>query len=177
MPEAPFANDRPILLVGMMGAGKTTVGRLLAERLGFAFVDADDEVVDATGLGVGAIFEHHGEARFRDEERRAMARLASGPPRIIAAGGGAFDDAETRALALQQCLVIWLDADLETVVARLAGCGTRPLLRGKDVRSALSSLWARRRAAYAEAHLHVRSRGSPEATAEAIIAELAEPTR
>ena len=113
-----------------MGAGKSTVGRRLAKRLGLPFVDADEEIEAAAGLSIAEIFERYGEAHFRDGERRVLARLIDGPPRVIATGGGAFMDAETRALILERCIAIWLDAEVETLAERVGRRGHRPLLKG-----------------------------------------------
>jgi shikimate kinase len=106
--------ERSIVLVGLMGAGKSTVGRRLAKRLGMGFVDSDDEIERAADHKISEIFDRFGEASFRDGERRVIARLIEGPPKVIATGGGAFVDPATRKLILERCLAIWLDADLET---------------------------------------------------------------
>lgn len=177
MPEPRFAGDRPIMLVGMMGAGKTTAGRLLAERLGLAFVDSDEEVERATGLRIATIFERFGEGRFREEERRVLARLVAGAPQVIAAGGGAFEDAGTRALVLARCVTVWLDAPLATLAERVGRGAGRPLIGGGDVPAALRALAARREAAYAEAPLRVNAEGTPEEVAAALLEALAERTQ
>ena len=113
-----------------MGAGKSTVGRRLAKRIGLPFADADEEIEAAAGLTVAEIFERYGEAHFRDGERRVLARLIEGPPRVIATGGGAFMDDETRALILARCTAIWLDAEVETLAERVGRRDHRPLLKG-----------------------------------------------
>src|SRR5687767_7740814 len=105
-----FQRERPIVFVGMMGAGKTSVGRALAERVGLPFVDVDEDVAREARLTIDEIFERYGEAGFREREREAIARLASGPPQVIAAGGGAFIDGISRALLLKECTIVWLDA-------------------------------------------------------------------
>ena len=161
---------RPIVLVGMMGAGKTSVGRLLAARLGLPFADSDEEVERATGLTVAELFERRGEAAFREEEAAAMARLLERGAGVIAAGGGAFASAELRGRILASALAIWLDADLATLEARVAG-SSRPL------RNALARLLEERRAAYAEAHVRIVADGPPEQVVENILAALAEPAR
>ncbi|HEX8571483.1 MAG TPA: shikimate kinase [Allosphingosinicella sp.] len=166
--------DRPILLVGLMGAGKTTVGRLLAKRLGLGFVDSDEEVERAAGGSVTEIFERLGETAFRDEERRVLERLIVGGPRVIAAGGGAFSDSATRALALERCIAIWLDGDVATLADRAARDSRRPLLAGKDPVQVLSELAERRGPSLAEAQLRVASHsGSPERIVERIVEALA----
>ena len=148
---------RSIVLVGLMGAGKSTVGRRLARRLGLPFVDADDEIERAADRSISEIFDGFGEPAFRDGERRVIARLIEGPVKVISAGGGAFMHHETRALILQRCTAIWLDADLETLAARVARRDDRPLLRGRDPKSVLAELAARRNPIYAMAHLRVVS--------------------
>jgi shikimate kinase len=166
--------DRCIALVGLMGVGKSTIGRRLAKRLGMGFVDSDAEVEHAAGRSVAEIFEAFGEAGFREGERRVIARLLDGEPRVIATGGGAFADAGTRALILERCIAIWLDADLETLAERVARRDHRPLLRGKEPLTLLRDLAAARNPAYAEAHLHIRSEALPhDGAVERILAALA----
>jgi shikimate kinase len=148
-----------IALIGLMGAGKSTIGHRLAKRLGLPFVDADREIERAAGLAVSAIFARDGEAAFRDAERRVIARLVAGPARVVATGGGAFIDPATRALLLDRCRVVWLDATPETLAARVARRGGRPLLEGKDPLAVLTALAAARNPVYAEAHLRVESGG------------------
>jgi len=145
----------------MMGAGKSTVGRRLAKRLRLPFADADEEIEAAAGLKVADIFERYGEGYFRDGERRVLARLIDGPPRVIAAGGGAFMDPETRALILEECTAVWLDADVPLLAERVSRRDTRPLVKGKDAAEVLSELAAKRNPIYAEAHIHVRSDTAP----------------
>lgn len=165
--------DRCIVLVGLMGVGKSSVGRRLARRLGMPFVDSDEAVEEAADRKVAEIFEDYGESAFRDVERRVIARLVGGEPKVIATGGGAFVDAETRALVLARCIAIWLDADIATLAERVARRGHRPLLRNHDPRQVLAELAAVRNPAYAEAHLRVESRASPhERTVEAVLEAL-----
>ncbi len=164
---------RPIVLIGLMGAGKTTVGRRLAARLGLDFVDADQEIEKAAGLSVTEIFDRFGEAHFRDGERRVIARLIDGHAKIIASVGGAFMNEATRALILERTTAIWLDADLDTLAARVAKRDHRPLLRGKDPREVLGALAAVRNPVYALAPIHICSQRHPhEATVDAIVGKL-----
>ncbi|HEX4736482.1 MAG TPA: shikimate kinase [Allosphingosinicella sp.] len=175
MDQTHVSPDRSIVLVGLMGAGKTTVGRRLAKRLGLPFVDSDEEIVKAADQSIPEIFERFGEASFRDGERRVMRRLIDGSPKVIATGGGAFVDAETRALILEHCVAVWLKAEAETLAARVKRRDNRPLLKGKDPLATLRDLGDKRNPYYAEAHLHVPSRGGPhEKTVERIVAALAE---
>lgn len=165
--------DRPVVLVGLMGVGKTTVGRRLAGRLGLAFVDADHEIELAAGLKIAEIFERFGEDHFRDGERRVIARLIDGTPKIIATGGGAFMNDATRALILERATAVWLDADVDTLAARVSRRDDRPLLRGKDARVVLRGLAAVRNPVYALAPIHVQSQAHPhEATVDAIVRKL-----
>ncbi|HVQ09717.1 MAG TPA: shikimate kinase [Allosphingosinicella sp.] len=157
MPNPLAQPKKSIALVGLMGAGKTSVGRRLAKRLALPFADADAEIEAAAGLSIAEIFERFGEAHFRDGERRVMKRLIEGPPRVIATGGGAFMDEETRALILARCTAIWLDGDLDALAARVSRRGHRPLLAGKQPRALLAALAETRGPIYAEAHFTVRS--------------------
>ncbi len=149
--------DRPIALVGMMGVGKSSVGKRLAAALDIPFVDADDEIEKAAKLTIPEIFEAFGEAGFRDGERRVIARLIDGRPKVVATGGGAFVNAETRALMLGKAITVWLDSDVETLIERTARRNNRPLLQQGDPRETLSRLKAERETAYAEAPIHVTS--------------------
>jgi shikimate kinase len=166
--------DRPLVLVGLMGVGKSTVGRRLAKRLGLEFVDSDSEIEQAAVHTIAEIFERFGEDSFRDGERRVIARLIEGPPRIIATGGGAFMDAKTRALILERCIAIWLDADVETIAERVARRDHRPLLKDKDPAALVGELARVRNPVYAQAHLHIRSEPAPhDNIVETIVAALA----
>jgi len=150
-----------VVLVGLMGAGKSTVGRRLARRLGLPFVDSDAEIEDAAGLSAGEVFQRFGERDFRDGERRVVARLAEGPIRVIATGGGAFVNPETRALLNDKCVTIWLDAAVDLLAERTARRpGTRPMLKDGNRAETLARLNDERRPAYAEAHIHITSDGS-----------------
>jgi shikimate kinase len=153
--------DRAIVLVGLMGAGKSTIGRRLAKRLGLPFVDSDEEIERAADHKISEIFDRFGETGFRDGERRVLRRLIAGPPKVIATGGGAFMEGETRTLILERCIAIWLDAEPETLAERVARRDSRPLLRGKDPLPVLRDLGERRNPVYAQAHLHVRSEAVP----------------
>ncbi|SMF73242.1 shikimate kinase [Allosphingosinicella indica] len=167
--------DRPIVLVGLMGAGKSTVGRRLAARLGLPFVDSDEEIEKAAASSITDMFDRFGEDSFRDGERRVIARLIDGPPKVIATGGGAFMNDETRALILERCIAIWLDADIETLAMRVSRRDHRPLLQGRDPLPLLREMAVRRNPVYAEAHHHIRSQPAPhDRTVERILAVLAE---
>jgi shikimate kinase len=153
--------DRSIVLVGLMGVGKSTVGRRLARRLGMAFVDSDSEIELAADHSIAEIFARFGEESFRDGERRVIARLFEGEPKVIATGGGAFMNDMTRALILDRCIAVWLDADVETLAERVSRRDTRPLLKDKDPLLLLRDLAGRRNPIYANAHIHIRSHPMP----------------
>lgn len=166
----PLPDGRPIVLVGLMGVGKSTVGRRLAQRLRLPFVDADDEIEAAAGMPIAEIFERYGEPYFRDGERRVIARLIDGSAKVIATGGGAFINAETRALILAEATAIWLDASPDVLAERVRRRDIRPLLRNRDAKEVLTELAAKRNAFYALAPIHVASQKSPhEATVAAIL--------
>lgn len=168
-----FPIDRPIVLVGMMGAGKTTVGRRLAKALDLAFNDADAEIENAAGMSVSELFERHGEESFRQGETKVIARLLSGPPIVLATGGGALTNASTRALVRDKALSIWLRADVDTLVRRATRRPTRPLLKKGDPREIIARLLAERTPYYAEATLTVDSRpGAHAKTVTAILSAL-----
>jgi shikimate kinase len=170
----PADARRPIVLIGLMGVGKSTIGRRLAQRLRLPFVDSDHEIEAAAGLSIAEMFERYGEAQFRDGERRVIARLVDGRPKVIATGGGAFIQDATRALILERTTAVWLDADVTILAERVARrSGTRPLLNGGDPRQKLAELAAVRNPIYAQAPIHIRSRPLPhDATVEAIIKAL-----
>jgi shikimate kinase len=164
----------PVTLVGLMGVGKTTIGRRLAARLDLPFVDADAEIEVASGMAVSEIFARFGEAHFRDGERRVIARLIDGAPKVIATGGGAFIDPDTRALILARTHAVWLDADIATLVERVRRRDTRPLLKDKDPAQVLTALAAVRNPIYAQAPIHVGSKRGPHVeTVDTIIKALA----
>jgi shikimate kinase len=154
-PSRNPGQDTIIVLVGLMGAGKSCVGRRMAQRLDIPFIDADLEVEAAAGCSIVDIFEQYGEEAFRDGERRVIARLLDGPPSIIATGGGAFIDEQTRALIGEKALSVWLRADLDTLVSRTSGRSHRPLLNSSDPREILSALIDQRYPVYAEADVVV----------------------
>ena len=172
-PRTPRWTGQPIVLVGLMGAGKSTVGRRLALRLGLPFVDADAEIENAAGLAVADIFERVGEEYFRDGERRVIARLIDGEKRVIATGGGACVDTATRAAILASAYAIWLDAKPSVLVERVSRRDSRPLLRGKDPLAVLEDLARIRNPFYATAHLRVSSHRAPhDATVNTILKAL-----
>jgi shikimate kinase len=159
---------RPVVLVGMMGVGKTSVGRRLASTLGVPFVDADDAIEEAAQMTIPEIFDQFGEASFRDGERRVIARLLSGDettagaaPKVISTGGGAFCNPETRALILARGIAVWLDAEVDTLVERTARKANRPLLRQGNPREVLARLRDERAPIYAQAPVHVKSTPGP----------------
>lgn len=160
---------KPIVLVGLMGVGKSTVGRRLATRLNLPFADADTEIEQAAGMTVNEIFERFGEPYFRDGERRVIARLVDGTPRVIATGGGAFINDETRSLILDQALAVWLDAPPEVLVERVRRRDTRPLLRNRDPLQVLTELAAIRNPIYAQAPIRVTSDRAPHDSAVGVI--------
>ncbi len=169
----PSHGGKPIALVGLMGVGKSTIGRRLAQRIGLPFVDADAEIVAAAGMTISEIFERFGEAHFRDGERRVIARLFDGQRRVVATGGGAFINPETRALMLHNAFVVWLDADIPTLVERVRRRNDRPLLANGDAGEILERLAQERNPVYAEAHCHVKSGTIPhEATVDRIVEAL-----
>ena len=153
--------DRPIVLVGMMGVGKSTVGKKLASLLHLEFRDADEAIEEAAQMSVSEIFDRFGEAYFRDGERRVIARLLGQGRSVIATGGGAFAQEETRELILEGGIAVWLDAEVDTIVERVRRKDNRPLLRGGDVREIVTRLKAERAPFYAEAPIHVASAGGP----------------
>lgn len=153
--------DRPIVLVGMMGVGKSSIGRKLAAILGLPFIDADDAIEESAKMPIPEIFERYGEASFRDGERRVIARLMDDAKGVIATGGGAFCDPQTRALILDKGVTVWLDADVETLLERVARKDNRPLLKRGDPRETLTRLRAERAPAYSQAPIHIISETGP----------------
>jgi shikimate kinase len=153
--------NRTVALVGMMGAGKSSIVRRLANRLNVEFRDADAEIESAAGCTISEIFERFGEPAFREGERKVIARLLTEAPHIIATGGGAFVDPSTREKLKQQAVTIWLKAPLEILLARTQRRDTRPLLRNNDPRATLERLLAERTPIYAEADLTIDSEDGP----------------
>lgn len=159
--EASPLVKQTIVLVGLMGAGKTTVGRRLARRLGLEFADSDFEIEKAAQMSVADIFSIYGEDYFRAGERRVISRLMGGPPRVLATGGGAFINDETRSLMKEKSITIWLDASLGVLVERTSRRDTRPLLQGKDPEGVLKKLLADREPIYATADIKIQSSDGP----------------
>ncbi len=146
--------DKPIVLIGLMGAGKTTVGRILADMLGWPFFDSDDEIVRAAGKSISAIFEEEGEPAFRDLERITIRGLLRNGRSVIATGGGSISVPETASMILENSVCLWLDASIPVLVERTKG-SDRPLLKHGDPTEVLGMLLEKRRAAYMQAHLHI----------------------
>jgi len=149
---------RTIVLVGMPGAGKSSIGRRLAARLGLPFVDADTEIEQAANATIAEIFETHGEVYFRDGERRVIQRLLDGTPKVLATGGGAFISPETRASVRGDGLSIWLKADRDVILQRVRRRSNRPLIKAGDPEAVIDRLLAERSPVYAEADIHIQSR-------------------
>lgn len=166
--------DRPIVLVGLMGVGKSTVGRRLAKRLGLPFVDSDAAIEDAAGLSAAEVFERYGEQDFRDGERRLVARLVDeGDVRVISTGGGAYVDPTTRALLNDRAITIWLDAPVEIPTERTSRRDTRAELRNGDRKETLERFATEWRNLYEQAHIHVKSgTGAHREVVEAILRSL-----
>ena len=152
---SPDISSRPIALVGLMGVGKTTVGRRLAKKLDRAFFDSDDEIEHASGRTVAGYFRDHGEEAFREGERRVIERLLDGTPIILATGGGAFIPKETRKILKDRALTIWLKGDFETIMERVSRKDTRPLLQVEDPRAKMRELMEVRYPIYGQAHIKV----------------------
>jgi shikimate kinase len=153
--------NRTVALVGMMGAGKSALGRRLAQRLGVVFRDADSEIEIAAGCSISEIFERYGEAAFRDGERRVIARLLGETPHVLATGGGAFIDADTRSRVKESAVSVWIKAPIDVLLARTQRRDTRPLLRNGDPLETLTRLLKEREPIYAEADMTVASEDGP----------------
>ncbi|MBT5036981.1 MAG: shikimate kinase [Rhodospirillaceae bacterium] len=165
--------ERSIVLVGLMGSGKSAIGRRLAARIGMDFVDADSEIEEAAGLSINDIFEVHGEAAFRDGERRVIARLLSKPAHILATGGGAFMDPETRKTVKQRGISIWMRAEFDVLLRRVSRRDNRPLLKGDNKEEILRRLIEERYPVYGEADITVQSQDGPhEETVSEVIAAI-----
>lgn len=166
---------KPVVMIGLMGAGKTKIGGMLADALGIPFVDADQEIEAAAGCSISDIFKQYGEPAFRDLERKVIARLLSDELRIVATGGGAVMNAQTADLIWSSSLAVWLKADLDVLVARTAHNTKRPLLMRGDPRTILGDLMDRRCPVYAQAPITVLSEdGAPEATLDKTLKALAD---
>jgi shikimate kinase len=162
--------SRSIVLVGMMGVGKSSIGRRLAARLGVPFVDADAEIEKAAGMSIADIFARHGEADFRSGEARVIARLLDGGPQVLATGGGAVMNADTRAAIKAKGVSIWLSAEFEVLMRRInKRKNDRPLLQTADPAATLRELLVAREPVYAQADLTVQSREVPH---DAVVAEI-----
>ncbi len=165
--------DRAIVLVGLMGAGKSSIGRRLASRLDIEFTDADAEIEAAAGCSIADFFERHGESAFREGERRVIARLLDGGPRVLATGGGAFIDPDTRRLLGDKAITVWLSAELDLLVKRCARRDTRPLLRAGDPREILARLMEERYPIYRQADITIETGDGPHTeTVDKIISAL-----
>jgi len=159
--SSPLSVPRTVALVGLMGAGKSAIGKRLALRLGLPFVDADDEIERAAGCSISEFFERFGEAEFRAGERRVISRLLGGPQLVLSTGGGAYMDAETRTLMRKHAITVWLRADLEVLYERVRKRTHRPLLRQGDPKDILARLIDQRYPVYAQADLVVESTAQP----------------
>ena len=170
--------ERSIVLVGLMGAGKTAIGKRLAERLGVSFIDADHEIERAADSTINEIFERYGEDEFRQGERRVIARSLSGPPKVLATGGGAFMAQETREAIRENGVSVWLKADLEVLFERVSRRSHRPLLKTGNPRDILRDLMDKRYPVYAEADLTVETFNGPiEATVDRVYAAVLDQLR
>jgi len=174
-PARRFVPCRTIVLVGLMGAGKSKIGRRLAARLNLPFFDSDHEIEMAAGESIEEIFANRGERVFRDGERRVIARLLAQPVHVLATGGGAFMDEMTRAVIERRGVSLWLRADLDVLVSRVSRRSDRPLLKVGDARMILGELIEQRYPVYAEANVMIESgEGPPESTVARAIAALAD---
>ena len=153
--------DKTVVLIGMMGAGKTCIGRKMSERLGLPFVDADQEIAEAAGCSIPDIFALHGETAFREGERRVISRLLDEPPHVLATGGGAFMDEQTREKIREKGISVWLRADIDLLLRRVSRRNNRPLLQQGDPREVLEKLMAEREPVYADADIIVDSMDGP----------------
>lgn len=171
---ASFVPSKSLVIIGMPGSGKSSVGRKLAARFSIPFFDADEEIETAAGMKIEQIFERFGEAEFRKGERRVITRLLEQPVHVLATGGGAFMDAETRTLIQAKGVSIWLRADLETLVERTGRRSDRPLLKGGDPREILKQLNAEREPFYSKADITIDSDNRPaDETVDRILKALA----
>ena len=166
--------SRSVVLIGMMGAGKSTVGKRLATRLGLPFADADTEIEAAAGMTIAEIFKCHGEPAFRDGEARVIRRLLDSPAHIIATGGGAYMRPDTRTAIRERAVSVWLKADLDVLMRRVRRRADRPLLKAPDPEGVMQRLIEERYPVYAEADITILSRDVPQdVIVEEIVAALA----
>lgn len=163
--------QRSVVLVGLMGCGKSAIGRRLAAKLSLPFVDADEEIEKAAGKSIEDIFADHGEPYFREGERKVLARLLRSGPQVLATGGGAFMNEETRAAIAESGVSVWLKAELPLLVRRVGKRGNRPLLKAGDPEAVLQNLMATRYPIYGQADITVESRDVPH---EVIVGEIIE---
>lgn len=164
---------RTVALVGLMGAGKSTVGRRLADKLGRPFYDSDDEIEKAAGLSVSDIFSLHGEEEFRRGEHKVLERLLNGEPHVLATGGGAYLNAKTRELMRERAITVWLNADLETLWKRVSKRNHRPLLKAANPKQILTNLFEERKPVYRLADITVTSIDGPHSkTVQSILTAL-----
>ncbi|MFT5485725.1 MAG: shikimate kinase [Paracoccaceae bacterium] len=169
-PTKIISPDKSIVLVGLMGAGKTCIGTRLARKLGMGFVDADDEIETAADCTIEEIFTRYGEQAFRDGERRVIARLLEEEPRVVATGGGAFVNQDTRDNVRRMGISVWLKADIDVLLHRVSRRNNRPLLKNGDKRQTLERLIEERYPTYGEADLTVESgTESPDITVSKVI--------
>jgi shikimate kinase len=161
--------ERSVVLIGLMGAGKTAIGRRLATRLGLKFVDADNEIEQAAGKSISDIFADHGEAHFRDGERRVIARLLNEGPQVLATGGGAYMNDETRETISNSGVSVWLKADLKVLMERVVRRDHRPLLKTDNPEDVMKRLMDERYPVYASSDITVKSRDVPH---EVIVGEI-----
>jgi len=163
MKNLPIKNiiDRPITLIGIMGAGKTTLGKRLAKQLNLEFFDSDLEIEDFAGCTIKTIFERQGEQAFRNIEQKVLAQLLSGSNRVIATGGGAFINPDTRLLIKEKTISIWLKTNLNLAMSRVEGRDKRPLLNNVDIRKKLDQIINQRNPIYAEADITIDSEDIP----------------
>ncbi len=168
---------KPLVLVGLMGCGKSSVGRRLATRLGVEFVDTDDEIVKAAGMSIPEIFSELGEAAFRDGEIKVISRLLAGPPKVVATGGGAFISPLVRAEVARVGTSVWLRGDLETLWGRVEGKAGRPLLEAENPKQVLADLMAARYPVYEMADITVETKANNthEVVVDNIITALVRP--
>jgi shikimate kinase len=165
--------NRCVVLIGMMGAGKTSIGRRLANALHLPFLDADTEIEKAANQSIAEIFEHYGEAHFREGEQRVIARLLASGPAVLATGGGAYMNAETRDLCREHGITVWLKADVKVMLERVRKKGNRPMLSGPNPKQRMHELLAEREPTYARADIIISSREGPhQAVVSDIIAAL-----